>query len=172
MGRFCCINLKENSLKINDKYYNKLAKEIIDYALKNNIAAFFNSFDYWEDIISKADMKDFFLISDSFLYKSCELLDNTEFIKLIEENDDINVYKNAFINKYSFFKDLVDIIFKYNVSLIEIYISEDDMTEFEDFKSINSTKDTILLDLFQCVMNNIDKFGNEFPDLKISIKKS
>ncbi len=169
MSNFCCINLKESNL-INDfENYNKLAREIITYALKNNIAAFFNSYDYWQDLISEMDMKAFFLISDSFLYKSCELLDNTEFIELIKMNADIKIYKKAFENKYSFFKDLVEIIFKYNVSLIEIYITEDDAIESKDFISIKSTKESILSDLFNCVISSISQFGNEFPNVKFEI---
>lgn len=171
MSSFCCINLKENNLKKDFNSYNELAKELMAYALNNDLAIFFNSYDYWQDVIEKGKFNEFFLLSDSFLYKSCELLDNTEFVKLIEENDDINVYKNAFIKKYSLFKDIVDIIFKYSVSVIEIYISEDDITEYEDFKNLVSTKETILNDLFESVINSVNEYGNEFPNLKIIIKK-
>ena len=171
MSRFCCINLKESNL-INDfDNYNKLAREIITYTLNNNIAAFFNAYDYWQDIINEAKMKTFFLISDSFIYKSCELLDNTEFVDLIRQNKDISIYKKAFENKYSFFKDLVEIIFKFNVSLIEIYITEDDAVEIQDFKSIKSARETIVSDLFNCVIDSVSEFGNEFPDVKLIISR-
>ena len=172
MSSFCCINLKDSKVTADFENYNNLAKEIIAYALKNNIAAFFNSYDYWQDLILKADMKAFFLLSDSFLYKSCELLDNTCFIDIIENNSDMQVYKKAFEKKYKFFKELVEIIFKYDVSLIEIYLTEDDTTEIDDFKSMVSTKETILSDLFNCVIQSIPTFGNEFPDVKIVIKNT
>ena len=170
MSSFCCINLKDSKVTADFENYNNLAKEIIANALKNNIAAFFNSYDYWQDLILKADMKAFFLLSERKKKKSCELLDNTCFIDIIENNSDMQVYKKAFEKKYKFFKELVEIIFKYDVSLIEIYLTEDDTTEIDDFKSMVSTKETILSDLFSCVIKSTPEFGNEFPTIKIIIK--
>ena len=133
MSSFCCINLIDSKVTADFENYNNLAKEIIAYALKNNIAAFFNSYDYWQDLILKADMKAFFLLSDSFLYKSCELLDNTCFIDIIENNSDFNVEKDltkgskredTLAYQISISVDLLNDIIKENYELDKLYEEE------------------------------------------------
>lgn len=171
MSNFCCINLKNNAVCTNYKDYNALAKELINYALNHNMAVFFNSFDYGIDIIKSAHMHDFIIISDSFLYKNCELLDNTEFITLIESNE-FSEYRNQFYKKYKFLEDIINIIFKYDVYTIELFISEDGSVDNEaEFLCMTSTKKSLLSNLFDCVINSTNEYGNEFPSLKVIIDK-
>lgn len=169
MSSFCCINLIRNNISNNFKAYNKLAKQLIQFALDNDIAVFFNSYDYGEELIREANMKDFIIISDSFLYKNCELLNNTDFVRILSEKN-ITDYKNAFIIKYSVFQKILDIIFQYDVSAVELYITEDELCSISEFKKINSTKDKLIDDLYLCVENSVSEYGNEFPPIKFCIE--
>lgn len=55
---------------------DNLAKELVRYCLNHdNLAVFFNSFDYGKNLIEE-HMSNFFLLSDSFLYKNYEFLED------------------------------------------------------------------------------------------------
>lgn len=67
MSAICIVNLKRHSLNYNEM--NLMSKDLIRIALLNDVSVFFHSYDYGEKIIKSAQMQNFFLMSDSFLYK-------------------------------------------------------------------------------------------------------
>ena len=169
MSSFCCVNLLRNKVSKHLKTYNKLANSVVKYALDHKFAVFFHSYDYSSDIIKEAGMKDFFLVSDSFLYKNCGLLDTTEFARKLLKNETFN-QKRAFFRKYRIFSELIDIIFEYDVSEIEIYFADyaDDLSDFDE---IRTTKENFLLDLYNTVEDAVPEYGGLFPPIKFCIKK-
>lgn len=171
MSSFCCINLKDTNFENSYDSFNDLANVLVRFALDNKIAVFFNSHDYGETLIRAARMRDFFLISDSFLYKNCEFLDNTGLLQQYEINPLFD-FKSEFLKKYDFFKKIIEIIFSYNVSYIEIYITEDNTDNIDDFKTIISTKDGFMNDLYKTIIKAIPTCGGEFPTVRFIIQRS
>ena len=170
MSNFCCINLKQNNLIDDFAKYNKFAKEIVQCALDNDLGVFFNLHDYASELITEAGMRDFFIISDSFLYKNCEFLDNTELTRRMSQSNSFN-YKAAFFEKYGFLSEFIKIIFRYNVLIAEIYITEDNCDSVCDFRILESTPHKFLWDLCNVVIDSVKQYGGEFSTLKIVIKK-
>lgn len=164
MSAICVVNLKEHDLKFED--LNSLAKKIIAFCLKSDLAAFFHCQDYGYELIQKADMTNYFLMSDSFLYKNCEFLDTTMF------SYDKDRFKVEFFQKYSFFYELIGIIFAYHINAIEIYISVDPTEEFDDFIPIQTSQNEFLNDLYENFMNCSIDTAFTFPTTKFCIKKS
>lgn len=168
MSNICIVNLKDNNINNNVKILNRLSKELIQYSLDNNIAVFFNSYDYGEEIINEAKMKCFFLMSDSFIYKNCEFLSTNFLMKTNNKN-----IEKVFLKKYQFFEDVLKIIFKYDVSLIEIFISVDGAVNcVEDFNIIKSSRDSFLIDLYKVFAEDIYDGPFCFPTVKFEIQRN
>ena len=179
MSNFCCINLKDSNFENDYDSFNDLANVLVRFALDNKIAVFFNSYDYGEALINAGNMREFFLISDSFLYKNCdsflykncELLDNTQLLCQSEISQLVD-FKSAFFEKYNFFEKIIEIIFRYDVFSIEIYITEDNTDNMDDFNTIISSKDGFMSDLYKSVVEAIPSYGGEFPTTKFVIHRS
>lgn len=169
MSSFCCVNLAKNKVSKHFKKYNQIANRVVEYALEHKFAVFFNSYDYGLNIIEEADMKDFFLVSDSFLYKNCELLNTTEFARKMLKDEMFDT-KKAFFRKYRIFNELVNIIFEYEVSEIEIYFT-DDAENLSEFDVKQTTKENFLLDLYNAVEAAVPEYAGLFPTVKFCIKK-
>ena len=165
MSAICIFNLKHHKLDFNR--LDNLSKKLVRYSLCNNLGVFFNCYDYGADIIKDAEMKCFFLMSDSFLYKNCDDLLDTSFLT---DPLDFSKYKKEFSNHFHFFNDILNIVFEYEVSQVEVYISEDGSTSAKsDFLSLQTTKDKFLETLLNSVLENADKYAFTFPDVNITV---
>ena len=157
-----CLNARRFALRKHD-----YAKKLVRYCLEcDNLAVFFNSFDYGKTLIVEERMRIFFLLSDSFLYKNCEFLEEVPYI------DPFNLVESEkiFIKKYSFFNDFFRIIFEYDVSEITVFLSVDGSIEHSDeFIPLSATPETFLHILFDSVITNADKCAYQIPSLKFTI---
>ena len=123
MSEICIINLKKNSMNYQDM--NSLATCLVKIALKNGVSVFFNSYDYGTELIKNNEMHNFFLMSDSFLYKNCGFLENRWFIKDEKKYiDDSTELIKDFKQSYRFFNEIIDSIFQYNIEIIEVWLSD------------------------------------------------
>ena len=161
MSALFVINLKEP--KIGFKKLNKLANKIIKFSLKNNIGVSFNCYDYYEKIIQEADMQNFFFVSESFLFKNCDILDTSKFINQHKP-------KKIFFSKFKFLKKLVSLIKKSGLEKIEVFLSGDSVEEISDFKEIWTKKENLLIDLYDELFIRENEISCVFPSLKINIK--
>jgi len=160
MSEICIINLKNHTLDFEG--LNILANELIKVALDNNVAVFFNSYDYGEELIKNIDMHNFFLMSDSFLYKNCGFLESGWFIKGYRNGfQNTESIKSVFISKYSFFNKIIATIFKYKVNEIELLLSNAiyAVHNKEDFNIIKTDKNDFFDKLFDSLE---DKLSNNF----------
>ena len=166
MSNICIVDLKDHTLDF-DKL-NEMVKRITQLALNKDLAVFFHSYDYRADIINSAKMKNFFLMSDSFLYKHCDFLDTTSFtdVKNIEK------FRKEFFKKFAFFTDILNIIFSYKLSVIDIYVSGGgDSGTVEDFDVIKTNQESFLKDLFNSIIKYSDEYAYGFPTVKLEVAK-
>ena len=165
MSAICLVNLKINNWAFDE--FNSFAKKLVRYCLEyDNLAVFFNSFDYAESLIVEEHMRNFFLLSDSFLYKNCEFLEEVPYI------DPFNLVESekTFVKKYGFFNDIFKIVFEHNVSEITVFLSVDGSVEHScEFIPLYATSETFLHILFDSVITNADKFAYQIPSLKFTI---
>lgn len=167
MSAVCIVNLKEHKLSFDQ--LNDLANKLVALSLQKQKAVFFHSRDYRYDLIQESEMQNYFLMSDSFLYKNCEFLEEPLYC-LIKDN--IFETRKAFYKQYQFFSDVIKTIFDYDISFIEIYISADgSVGSIKDFYTIKSCRDEFLEDLFLSVFDSKQEILNEFPTVKFEIKK-
>ena len=151
--------------KIDYTKLNHLANDIVSNALLNNYAVFFN--DNYAEVILKKNIENSFLISDSFLYKhGDEILDITEFVCNGE-----GLMKERFMLKYTFLNQLMDILFRYGVLSLDIYITEDGDECVERYICVETKKENLLEDLFQTFIRYSSKTGYTFPNIKIQIRE-
>ena len=59
---------------INFDLYNNLAKDLVEFALKQDIGVFFGDQGYYYDLIRESEIRNYFIVSDSFLYRNCGFL--------------------------------------------------------------------------------------------------
>lgn len=112
-------------------------------------------------------MKCFFLMSDSFVYKNCDDLLDTSFLT---DPSNLTQCKKEFSHHFRFFKDIADIVFRYEVHEVEVYISEDGSTSKKsDFIQLETTKEMFLDTLLNSIWDNADKYAFTFPDVQITI---
>lgn len=159
MSAICIVNLKRHSLNYNEM--NLMSKDLIRIALLNDVSVFFHSYDYGEKIIKSAQMQNFFLMSDSFLYKNCEFLNSEWFLNSEDDLRDEESTKQAFMQRYHFFEEIIKKIFKYNVKEIEIYISGEiySVSSNDDFIRVGTSEKDFLNKLFESLE---DKLQNDF----------
>ncbi len=167
MSAICIVNLKESNLIGEFDNYNRLAKELIQFALDNDIAIFFNSYDYGEEIIRDGGMKNFFLMSDSFLYKNCEFLNTTD----LAYDWGSDRAKQKFMKKYGFLKEMLKIVFRYDVRLVELFVSDDGSVDrVSDFEELKSNSETFLTDIYDYILAHALEDAYCFPTVKLVIK--
>lgn len=164
MSAICLVNLKKHNLEFDQ--LNLLANELIQFALNNKLAVFFNSYDYGSELICDGKMNDFFLMSDSFLYKNCEFL-NTCGLDFDKSNE---TAKSSFMKKFGFFNIIIHKIFQFNVNCVEIYISEDgSANSVADFETIKTSENNFLAVLYDEIIKRAKEYAYGFPSLKIEI---
>ncbi len=170
MSGFCLFNLKKHNL--NFENLNDLANALVSIALKNQLGIFFNCNDYGKEIIQATGMRDYFHLSNSFLYKNCDFLDIPNLIMHIcnvnsVEELDISLLPNKveiqqeFLREYCFFEEILECIFKFDVFEIEIYITDEygPVLFFEEFNPIIVDEKNFLNQLFDSLN---DSLGNGF----------
>lgn len=167
MSAICIVNLKESNLISEFDNYNRLARELIQFALNNDIAIFFNSYDYGEEIIRDGGMKNFFLMSDSFLYKNCEFLNTID----LAYDWGSDRAKQKFMKKYGFLKEMLKIVFRYDVQLVELFVSDDGSVDcVSDFEELKSSSETFLTDIYDYILAHAWKDAYCFPTVKLVIE--
>ena len=167
MSAVCIINLKKHNMEFDE--LNNLAKELVRYCLNHdNLAVFFNSFDYGENLINEEHMRNFFLLSDSFLYKNCEFLEDFCY----NPETGLAEAEKAFNEKYSFFLDMFEIIFKYNVSELTVFIDGSAAESAEDFEPLSATPKEFLHLFFRYAVECAGYGGYIcVPPLKITVMR-
>lgn len=165
MSAICLMEF--NAKQLSFEALNELANEIIANALSNNYAAFFNDC-FAESFIKDEERMTYLLLSDSFLYRNADdLLDVTAFVYDTDE-----IYEKKFIEKYSFFSKLVDVIFKYEIDVIDLYITEQGDDKFDAYIFEEVKKENLLEKLFDVFIKSSSQTGYTFPNIKIHIKKT
>lgn len=166
MSELCIVNLKEH--KLDYEKLNSMANHLMKVALDNNIAVFFHAYDYGNELIQDAKMKNFFLMSDSFLYKNCDFLDTTIFKNV----SDIELFRKEFLERFRFFDAILQTVFEYDVEMVEIYITEDGSVDCEkDFAEVYTTQREFLRDLFCDIINNVRWYAYCFPTTKFIVRR-
>ncbi len=175
MSAICIVDHTSGMSTIDFEKYNMMAKEVIGYCLKNDLAAFFNSYDYGKEVIESVGMDQFFLLSDSFLYKNCEFLDTTGCgIYGSEKNLHFSIeqFKLDFLARFSFFKDIVDILNGYGIDAIDIYLDESGGAEsFTDFDTLPVDYDDFLEKLCEYIISNAATYSYCFPAVKLELRR-
>ena len=165
MSAICLINPKSHKLKFEE--LNEMAKKIIRYTLDNNMAAFFNSHDYDSGLIKAVKVENFFLLSDSFIYQNADDLLDTISIR----RRSMKTFKKDFLDKFHFFTDILEIIFSFKITEVDIYVSEGgDSGDVEDFDLIQTNQHDFLNDLHDCIIKYADEWAYCFPPLKFEVR--
>ena len=174
MSGLCIINFKRHNLTF--EAMNELAEKLMYIALQNHIAIFFNSH-YRRDLIDNIKMKNYFVMSDSFIYRNCNFLDVVPIVEsCIDSGESVlheePAFRDEFMKKFHFFDLIIQCIFQYNVDLLEIYISESGcVSKEEDFEVVRTSSKLFLLDLFNSLVDMNNGFNYEFPNAKFVISK-
>ena len=167
MSGICAFNLKKHKMQFDE--LNDLAKEIVRYCLDHDLGATFNLPDGVEYLVEQEHMKNYFWLSDSFLYTQCDFL---EIIPDVDREDWDNP-KNAFTEKFAFFNDLLKIIFEHNVSEVSVLIDAWVTEDLEDFEVLSATPDNFSQVLFGAVKASAEDRYHLYviPSLKITVEK-
>lgn len=166
MSQLCLVDISKTEMNFDE--LNDLAKQLVEIALKDNIAVFFHDCDYGYEIIKEAKMKNYFLMSDSFLYKNCDFL-NTYFFK---DFKDIEQCRKEFKEKFNFFNDILSCIFNHKVNQLDIYITMNCSINISDFDCLQCDKDNFIESLFKTIFDYADAYAYGFPDVKFTVYKS
>lgn len=141
---------------------NNLSNEIMHNALQNEYAAFFND-SFLDDIKIKEQLATTLLLSDSFLYRNADgLLDVSDYVY-----DKKKTFRNEFIKKYGFILQLINILFKHEINVIDFYVLSTGCT---NYTHLQTKKDFLLKDLLNEFLKQVPETGFTFPDLKIQIE--
>lgn len=184
MSGLLLVNLKEHNLDYNE--LNTMAKQLVSLALKKNFAVTFNSCGSEDRIVTDGGMRDYFHISNSFLYKNCDFLYMPDLIlKLcgVDEIEKIDFYhyprkeeiRKAFLKEYNFLNEILDIVFEFDVNLIEMIMVDANgvVLSYQDFEEIKIKRDEFLFKLFDLLRDPLNNnFNYEFPTAKILISKN
>jgi len=187
------VDFKNDNLTFNK--LNALSIDIVKFCLKNNIGVFFN-LNRPVDFIKLAHIKNYFLLSDNFVYDYADdLLSGTEdclkvaFAHELELNknlkfniSDINIgkthrdkkFREEFYNKYNWITGLLDILFRHDCKKIDIYI--DDIhcfDESDEYHVITTNEKNILKDMCDDIIENEAEWSYHFlPETKYEIIES
>ncbi len=164
MSELCLINIKKHNLTFNQ--LKEFAKEMVCFALKNDKGVYFNSISCCNSLVREAKLCDYFLLTDSFY------CDNSEFLTTIDLFDgDVNTFKERFLEKFKFFEYLFELIFKNNISTLEVYLSEGVGDHLSDYDEVITTPQNFLSDVFEQILKYKEEMAYEIPNLKMVINK-
>ncbi len=166
MSAICIVNLKKYNLEYDE--LNDMAKKIVKCCLDHgDLAAFFHSSEYQKKLIEKEDMRLYFLLSDSFLYRNCTFLDDAFYVP----ETDLAEAERIFRKRFDFFPEIFEIIFQYDVSEITVYV-DDSEADINDFELLSATTEEFL-PLFFHYLVEISGYGGYtgVPSLKITVTR-
>jgi hypothetical protein len=161
MSELCVVHLKKFDFGF--ETLDALARDVVLFGLEHHIGICFNFLDRQDELVRNASIKNHFLLSGSFVYQQADFLDVTEFFMMNQDD-----FKVAFYQKFAFFDELIDLLLRYHVLEIEIYITEDGLANRpEEFKSLEVERGKVVDTLYGEL---IKQYGLVFPDLKISVQ--
>lgn len=141
---------------------------MVKLALRKHIAVHFNALDYKEDIIQSGSMKSYILISHTFWYKNCDLID-TSFLTHIMDRQ---ATKDKFFKKFEFMNEIIGTILASGISEIDIYISEDgSVNSVDEFITKKTTSEFFLQKLLDSIYEFSDDYAYGFPTIKFQVTK-
>ena len=179
LSSFCLINIKDT--KQCEENIKKLIKELDIIALNNNIeiiqnveptylCCFFElgiNFNIYNKSMSKE--------LNGYNYKSFISLQNLILESYGSDNELAEEqFREMFIIKFHFFKEIIEHIFRLEIDEIEIYLSENEsaIINYNDFLVINTDFNNFLDELFN---NLVDELQNNFnyilPTIKFIVHK-
>lgn len=164
MSELCLINIKNFDLTFEELIV--FAEDVVRFALDNQKGVYFNSLSYDNSLVREAKLKDYFLLTDNFY------CDNSEFISTTGLFDvNIDIFRDNFIKKFSFFECLFKLIFGYNISAIDVFLSNGIGDCLDDYDEIITTSQNFLFDVFGQILKYKDEMAYEIPNLKITVNK-
>lgn len=168
MSSVCIFNIVD---EISD--YNKLnyiARELMQTAINNNLGiSFFST--YYDGLIDLPQIKNYFLLSDSFIYRHCnELISTNEFW----QDGSASSFKKNFISHFKFFDILLNKLFGLGIENIEIYFADVDepIESLKEFKVVRTNYSNFVNDLLNVVLEEMNEWGGTIPtSLKFELTK-
>lgn len=145
---------------------DEFAKDIVRFALDNNFGVVFNHESPTYNLIKEGGMIEYFSITDSFFCPNSEFMFNTDW-------SDFGSYRNRFFEKFSFLEGIMKIIFSYNISVVELYVSvgmgmDDDL---DNFDAIETTPSKFLSDIFDNILKYKDEMAYQIPNLRLIFRR-
>ena len=167
MSGFYAVNLSKHKVPL--KGLKELSYELVEYVITKKIGIHFNPYDYMEDIIKNAGMKDFFVLSSSFLHKNFDYIEDTSFIS---DFSDVENSWIEFVDYLGFLNDINNVIFSHNVSEIEVFLSSGEVTDIEGFIEKETDKQNFLRLIFNSIYEFSDFYSYGFPSLRVKVCKN
>lgn len=145
--------------------YDMMSKELVACALKNNKGVFFNIKGYADELISNAQITNYCVVSDSFVFYNSDFLSVPLDVNLKYGSAE---QKMKFCLRYQFLVDYINVIFKYK-NQVNLYVSDSgDEIVKDDFEIIICTKQNMLEILYNTIL---ETDGYVFPALCLEIEK-
>lgn len=183
MSGLCLFNLKKHNLNFTEK--KELSNELVKLVLGYNLGISFNSNNYGEEIIKEAGMHDYFYLSSDFMYQNCDIFDMPDLIMQMcgaDSLENLNFdklpnkceLKQAFKIKFKVLTDIIDILFQYHISSVELFITANygPVYFYEDFEPLYVSRENLLDDLFGLLRDELhNNFNYEFPNVKFIVER-
>lgn len=166
MSAVCIFDLTKSRLEYSR--LNELLKALTDTASAENMAIFYCYRGYADDIVQSAGMKQYFFVSDSFVYPDGDFLEPEEYTGAGAGKFDFS----AFSVRFGFLQKLVDVLFRFHVQVAELYTTIDGSVNSEqEFEEVSCTKSSFLKSLFQSVESHADEYAYGFPTIRYVIRE-
>lgn len=114
-------------------------------------------------------MKDFFVLSSSFLHKNFDYIEDTSFIS---DFSDVENSWIEFVDYLGFLNDINNAIFSHNVSEIEVFLSSGEVTDIEGFIEKETDKQNFLRLIFNSIYEFSDFYSYGFPSLRVKVRNN
>lgn len=166
MSAVCIFDFTKSKLEYSQ--LNDLLKTLTEAALTKDMAILYRYRGYADDIVQSADLKQYFILSNSFVYPDCGFLEPEEYTKTTSGKFNFS----AFSAKFGVLQELLDILFRFHVQVVEIYTTIDGSVNSEnDFEEISCTKSSFLDCLFKNVESHAPEYAYGFPTSKFIIRE-
>jgi len=164
MSQLCLLEIKE--FELDYEQMNMLSKELVEFVNKSSLGIHFNVLGYCHDLINEQKMSFFCLLSSSFLHY------NAEFLSFPFGEEWLVEDKEGFKKRYYFLIDIAKIIFSYNVNKLNIYLSEDGLSESkEDFICLNCNLSTLLDKMYNIILSLEKEMAGMIPSICLNLQK-
>ncbi|MBQ3116111.1 MAG: hypothetical protein IJC07_03690 [Clostridia bacterium] len=173
MSAICIFDFTENNLTYSSM--DSLSKEIVRFVLDIDKGVFFYVPIFLDgkkqEKIKGSNMRNAFEITEKFFNSNCEFIENFNEKILKQNGASGRELKSFFTETFGFLEKLLDIIFKYDVSAVKIYLADDNVDKESDFEIVETTKQEFLNCLYDKSLESSD-FFNDMPSIKFIIKKA